>query len=91
MPTRRVPGAAAGLIREVILQLKKGYLDVPYFRKKFDVDIVDEWRSTWDDYAAEGYATVEDDRIELSRAGLLRVDAILPAFFESQFQHVRYT
>jgi oxygen-independent coproporphyrinogen-3 oxidase len=79
------------LIREMILQLKKGYLDVPYFRKKFDVDIVGEWRSTWEDYAEEGYATVDEDRIELSRAGLLRVDALLPAFFERQFQHVRYT
>jgi oxygen-independent coproporphyrinogen-3 oxidase len=79
------------LIRELILQLKKGYLEVPYFRKKYGVDILDEWRSTWDDYEAEGFATIEDDRIELTRPGLLRVDGLLPAFFESQFQHVRYT
>ncbi len=79
------------LIRELILQLKKGYLDIPYFRKKYDVDVLDEWRSTWDDYAAEGFATLEDDRVELTRAGLLRVDALLPAFFEPEFQHVRYT
>jgi oxygen-independent coproporphyrinogen-3 oxidase len=79
------------LIREMILQLKKGYLNVPYFRKKFDVDILDEWRSTWEEYAAEGYANLEDDRIELTRAGLLRVDALLPAFFEPEFRDVRYT
>jgi oxygen-independent coproporphyrinogen-3 oxidase len=79
------------LIREMILQLKKGYLDVPYFRKKFSVDVLHEWRSTWEDYAAEGFAALDDDRIELTRAGLLRVDALLPAFFEPEFQHVRYT
>jgi oxygen-independent coproporphyrinogen-3 oxidase len=79
------------LIRELILQLKRGYLDRAYFADKFGVDIVDEWRPAWDEYVDDGYATVSDRRIELSRAGLLRVDALLPAFFEPQFRDVRYT
>jgi oxygen-independent coproporphyrinogen-3 oxidase len=86
----RLTGAQA-LIREMILQLKKGYLDVPYFREKYDVDIVDQWRPTWDEYIGEGYAVLDGDRVELTRAGLLRVDALLPPFFESQFRDVRYT
>jgi oxygen-independent coproporphyrinogen-3 oxidase len=40
---------------------------------------------------ADGYAAVEDDLITLTRAGLLRVDALLPAFFETRFRDVRYT
>ena len=32
------------LIREMILQLKRGYLDAAYFRSKFGVDILDDWR-----------------------------------------------
>jgi oxygen-independent coproporphyrinogen-3 oxidase len=79
------------LIRELILQLKRGYLDPAYFAKKFGVDIVQRWRSTWDDYVADGYAAVDDDRVTLTRAGLLRVDALLPAFFEPRFRDVRYT
>ncbi len=79
------------LIRELILQLKRGYLDRAYFAKKYDVDVVDRWQATWDEYVADGYASVNDARIELTRTGLLRVDALLPAFFEPQFRDVRYT
>ena len=79
------------LIREMILQLKKGFLDGAYFKNKFGIDILAEWRSTWDEYVADGYATLDKGRVELTRAGLLRVDALLPAFFEPEFRDVRYT
>jgi oxygen-independent coproporphyrinogen-3 oxidase len=79
------------LIREMILQLKKGFLNGEYFQSKYGVDIFDEWRSTWDEYVAEGYATLGENRVELTRAGLLRADALLPAFFEPEFRDVRYT
>jgi oxygen-independent coproporphyrinogen-3 oxidase len=79
------------LIREMILQLKRGYLDRAYFAKKFGVDIADEWRSTWEEYRDEGYVNVNSDRIVLTRSGLLRVDSLLPEFFETQFRDVRYT
>ena len=79
------------LIREMILQLKRGYLDAPYFAKKFRVDIIEQWRDVWDEYADEGYVTMGESRIELTRAGLLRADALLPAFFEPEFRDVRYT
>ena len=79
------------LVRELILLLKRGYLDVGYFTDKFGVDIIEHWREAWDLYVAEGYATVTENRVELTRAGLLRVDALLPAFFEPEHQGVRYT
>jgi oxygen-independent coproporphyrinogen-3 oxidase len=81
------------LVREMILQLKKGYLDVDYFRTKFGVDILEEWQDAWGGYEAEGLATLDAgrNRIELTRQGLLRVDSMLPAFFEPQHQGVRYT
>ena len=81
---------AQSLIRELILQLKKGSLARNYFQTKFGVDVVDRWRSVWDDYATEKLAHVHGDRVELTRDGLLRVDAMLPAFFEPQYQNVRY-
>ena len=79
------------LVREMILQLKKGWLDVGYFRRKFGVDIVEDWRDAWHDYQAEGLLSVSSDRIDLTRQGLLRVDSLLPAFFEPEHQGVRYT
>ncbi|MFP6693550.1 MAG: hypothetical protein VB875_11055 [Pirellulales bacterium] len=79
------------LVREMILQLKKGVLDVPYFANKFNTDIVDDWRAVWEAYAEDGLVELRGDRIELTREGLLRVDGLLPAFFEPQHQGVRYT
>lgn len=79
------------LVRELILQLKRGYLDCDYFLKKFDNDIREEWRDVWDEYQDAGYAVLDSDRIELTRAGLLRADSLLPAFFEPEFRNVRYT
>jgi oxygen-independent coproporphyrinogen III oxidase len=81
------------LIREMILQLKKGFLEVPYFQTKFGINIVDEWRDEWSNFRDEGLLVLcdKDTRIELTRQGLLQADALLPAFFEPQFQGVRYT
>src|SRR4051794_32114480 len=81
------------LIREMILQLKRGYLNVRYFRDKFATDIVERWADVWSDYEEDGLCTLDRDRerIELTRDGLLKVDSLLPAFFEPQFQGVRYT
>jgi oxygen-independent coproporphyrinogen-3 oxidase len=81
------------LIREMILQLKRGYLDARYFEHKFGVDIVDHWAEVWANYEQEGLCAIdrESGRVKLMRAGLLQVDALLAAFFEPQFQGVRYT
>lgn len=85
------PTAHQLLVREMILQLKTGKLDVAYFRHKFGVDVIDHWRETWDEYQAEGYLNFDSTRVELTRAGLLRADALLPAFFEPEHRGVRYT
>ncbi|PQO36060.1 coproporphyrinogen III oxidase family protein [Bremerella cremea] len=79
------------LIRETILLLKRGYLDADYFRQKFGVEILEKWSDIWKQYQEEGLVTVDGDRIELTRDGLLRADGLLPPFFEPQFQGVRYT
>jgi oxygen-independent coproporphyrinogen-3 oxidase len=79
------------LVRELILQLKRGYLDGDYFQSKFSVDIFDHWRAVWTGYEREGWATLSEGRAELTRDGLLRVDGLLPAFFEPEHRDVRYT
>lgn len=79
------------LVREMILQLKRGYLDTAYFREKFETDILDEWQAEWQAHEQDGMLEISDDRIELSRKGLLYADALLPVFFEEEHRGVRYT
>ncbi len=79
------------LVRELILQLKTGSVEAGYFRRKIDVEILDEWHDAWQAHAGDGYLSIAGDRVTLTREGLLRVDALLPAFFESEHQGVRYT
>lgn len=79
------------LIREVMLQLKTGRINAGYFRKKFGVEILDEWADVWASHAADGWAVVDGDEISLTREGLLRVDGLLPPLFEPENREVRYT
>ena len=79
------------LIRELVLQLKTGHLDAQYFRRKFKTDIFEQWTEVWQQYQEDQLLSIDGDRIELSQAGLLRVDSLLPAFFEPKHRGVRYT
>ena len=79
------------LIRELILQLKGGALEIDYFRQKFGVDICQEWAEPFAQHERDGMLVVGPERIELTRKGLLHADGLLPAFFEPQFRDVRYT
>ena len=79
------------LIREMILQLKTGRLDVAYFRDKFGTDILSEFGDGFRKLAGEGFLTLGDDGVELTRQGFLQVDRLLPTFFEPQHRNTRYT
>jgi oxygen-independent coproporphyrinogen-3 oxidase len=79
------------LVRELILLLKRGYLSIPYFQNKFGVNILEHWRDEWEHHQQDGMLTISDDRIELTRQGLLRADALLPPFFEPEHRGIRYT
>ncbi len=86
-----VPTKHQLLVREMILLLKRGYLNIGYFREKYGVDIFQQWSDAWQTYIDNEYITIDGDTIRLSRAGLLRADALLPVFFEDEHQGVRYT
>ncbi len=79
------------LVREMILQLKLGHIRPSYFEQKFGVNVLEHWAPVWQQYQEQGYLVLEQDRVQLTRDGLLRVDGLLPAFFEPQFQGIRYT
>ena len=80
------------LIREFVLQFKLGAIEPSYFQRKYDVDVRDRF--------ADALTSLERDRflaestpaaVRLTRAGLLRVDSLLPRFFLSQHTDIRYT
>lgn len=79
------------LIRALILQLKRGYLDVAKFRDQFGIDITQHYADEFAAHEADGMLTVSPDRIELTRKGFLHADGLLPAFFEPEVRDVRYT
>lgn len=79
------------LIRQLILLLKRGYLDFEPLNKKFGVDVYEQWKDVWDGYFDEGLMERTQDGVVLTRAGLLRADSLLPAFFEPEHQGIRYT
>jgi len=85
------PTEHQALIREMILQLKKGYLETSYFQEKFNVDVLEHWSTVWQQHADDGMLSIEGKRVELTRQGLLHADALLPPFFEESHQGVRYT
>lgn len=79
------------LVRELVLQLKTGHLELDYFRQKFGVDVIEHWRDVWQQHRDDGYLEFDDRQVQLTREGLLRVDGLLPAFFEPEHRGVRYT
>ncbi len=85
------PTPKQSLIRELILLLKRGYVEIDHFENKFAVNIWDEYEVVWQQYIGDGYAHRQGNRIELTMEGLLRADALLPPFFETENQGVRYT
>ena len=85
------PSKHQSLIREVILQLKRGYLDVEQFHNKFDINIIDQFKTAFDEHVASEMLTVSPTRVELTRKGFLHADGLLPAFFEAEHQGIRYT
>jgi oxygen-independent coproporphyrinogen-3 oxidase len=79
------------LIREMILQLKTGRLDADYFRRKFGVNVLEEFADGFGQLAEQGLLTVQEPVVELTRDGLLQIDRHLPAFFLPEHRGARYT
>ena len=78
------------LIREMILQLKTGALDAGYFRRKFGVDVWQEFQPAYELLSQEQLLRRNNGTIELTRRGLLQVDHFLSEFFEPELKTVRY-
>jgi coproporphyrinogen III oxidase-like Fe-S oxidoreductase len=86
------PTAEEQLIRELVLQLKRGSVRPDYFQEKYRVDILQEFDAPLESLASDGYlASADANLVSLNRQGLLRVDALLPRFFRDEHRGIRYT
>lgn len=78
------------LIREFILQLKQGKLDVAYFAQKFGVDVLAHFAEPLEEHRRAGYLTFDAESIRTTPEGLMIVDRLLPAFFLEHHRDGRY-
>jgi oxygen-independent coproporphyrinogen-3 oxidase len=86
------PSADERLIRELTLQLKLGAVAPPYFLAKYHVNLLDRFADALSSLRADGYLSrADDERIAVTRDGLLRIDALLPRFFLPEHAGIRYT
>jgi oxygen-independent coproporphyrinogen III oxidase len=87
-----VPTVEERLIREFVLQLKRGSLAPDYFTTKYGVDVLERFRDGIDSLQSSGYlARADREAVALTREGLLRVDVLLPRFFLPEHTGIRYT
>lgn len=79
------------LIREFILQMKLGSVEMAYFQDKFGVDVLERFREPLAKHAAAGWLVLEPERVRATRPGLLRIDSLLHDFFLERHCNARYT
>ena len=86
------PNGDVRLIREFILQLKRGSVRPAYFTHKYGVDPLARFAGELDSLHEEGFlARRSEDVVALTREGLMRVDALLHRFFRPEHRGIRYT
>jgi len=78
------------MIRELILQMKLGRVEAPYFQRKFGVNIQERFAAPLGRLQDQGWLKIEDQDLRLSRDGLLQVDKLLHDFFLPQHHTARY-
>lgn len=79
------------LVREFVLQLKLGGCGVDDFRSRFGIDLAQRFAKPLERFISCNWVEVDDAAVELTRAGLLHVDEMIPAFYLPQHQGVRYS
>ncbi len=79
-------------VRELLLQFKRGSVSPAYFAEKFGHDIVAEFQQVWGRWRDQGLLEPSEvEELRLTRAGLLRVDQLLPDLYDEEHRGTRYT
>ena len=86
------PSTDERLIREFVLQLKRGSVRPGYFEEKYGVRPLERFAPQLASLQAERFlAELTPERIALTREGLMRVDTLLHRFFLPEHTGIRYT
>ena len=85
------PSEGQRLIREFVLQLKEGEVDTAALDEKFSVNTREHFSEALGNQQRAGYLEIGDNRVTLTRKGLLQADSLLPEYFEPEYRRVRYT
>jgi oxygen-independent coproporphyrinogen III oxidase len=86
------PTADERLIREFVLQFKRGWIRPAYFQEKYGVDVRTRFEAPLASLRSEGLLrTSSPEELELSREGLLKVDLLIRRFFLPEHVEIRYT
>lgn len=84
------PKADERYIREFMLLLKLGAVSRAAFTAKFGRDPLEQFPGPLQQLEETGHLTIDGDAIRLDRAGLLKVDLLIRAFFKPEHQGTKY-
>jgi oxygen-independent coproporphyrinogen-3 oxidase len=82
--------AQEAMIRQFVLKMKLGRLETRPFLERFGVEVTERWRDVLVLFRDHGLLAFDEDRIDLTREGLLQVDRLLHAFFLPEHTNIRY-
>ncbi|MCC6389895.1 MAG: coproporphyrinogen III oxidase family protein [Bryobacterales bacterium] len=77
------------LIRELVLQLKRGVVQSDYFQRKFGVNIQERFADAIASLRHQGFLIAEESGLRLNREGLFQVDRLLQEFFLPEHRTTR--
>ncbi len=69
------------LVREFVLQIKLGEVDVASLETRHGVDPLDFFGATLERFESAGWVEIRPDRLSLTRAGLVRADRLIPELY----------
>jgi oxygen-independent coproporphyrinogen-3 oxidase len=79
------------LVRELVLQLKLGTVDLATLGRKHAVDVRERFVEQWESLEQAGLLEFDDGSVSLTRRGLVRADRLLPRFYDPRHRDVRYS
>lgn len=85
------PSGQQLLIRELVLLMKEGTVDLSRIDQKYGVDTLTQFAEPFRNQQQAGYLELDGRTVKLTRKGLLQVDSLLPEYFEPEHRAVRYT
>jgi oxygen-independent coproporphyrinogen-3 oxidase len=78
------------MIRELVLQLKRGQVRGRYFQGKFGVNIQERFAAPVGRLRDQGFLISDSEGLRLNRNGLLQVDKLLYEFFLPEHRNVSH-